>query len=195
MTTRAEQKQQRYQDILETALDQFIRKGYAETRIKDIAAAAGMSVGLLFHYFESKEALYIELIKLGISAPRTMADSLAQVAPLEFFEMAAQYTLKYAAESPFTAKMFVLMGHAYYNEGIPEAAQELAHTTNFYQEMIPFIQAGQVQGTIRQGNPLALSTTFWTALQGAIEAYALNPELSLPEPEWLVDIIREKEQA
>lgn len=193
MTTRAEQKEKRRQEILEAALDQFIRKGYADTKIKDIAAAVGMSVGLLFHYFESKEALYIELIKLGTSAPKGMAEGFGQVDPLTFFEMSARYTLGYAAESPFTAKMFVLMGNAYYSEGIPKKAREIAITANFYSETVPLIMAGQQQGTIRQGDPLALSTAFWTALQGTIEVYALNPELPLPEAEWLIDIIKEKE--
>lgn len=43
MSSRAEQKEKRRQEILEAALDQFIRRGYAATKIKDITEAAGMS--------------------------------------------------------------------------------------------------------------------------------------------------------
>lgn len=194
METRAEQKEKRRKEILAAALDQFIRRGYGATKITDIATAAGMSVGLLFHYFESKEALYIELIQLGVTVPAAMISHLAGLEPLAFFERCAQQTLAFAATSDFSAKMFVLMGNAYFSEGIPEAAQEIAITANFYQESVPLVIAGQENGTIRQGNPLALSTAFWTAIQGSVEAYALNPLLPLPEAAWIVDIIRAKQE-
>ncbi len=194
MLTRMQQKERRREEILEAALDQFIRRGYAATKIKDIADKAGMSVGLLFHYFESKEALYIELIKLGASAPQGMMQGFGPLEPLAFFELCARRVLEYAAASSFTAKMFVLMGNAYYSEGIPEEARAIALTSNFYRGTAPLIQQGQAEGSIRPGNPLALSTTFWTAIQGSVEAYALNPGLSLPEVEWIVDIIRAKKE-
>lgn len=190
--TREEQKLKRRNEILEASLDQFIRRGYAGTKIKDIADAAGMSVGLLFHYFGSKEALYTELIELGTSGPRQMLSGLTMTDALSFFTLCAQSTLRFAAESSFTAKMFVLMRSAYYTEGIPEKAREAAFSIDFYNELAPIIEQGQKEGTIRKGDPVSLSTAFWTALQGSIGAFALDPELSLPEPEWIVDIIREK---
>lgn len=190
MTTRLEQKEQRRGQILEAALDQFIRRGYAGAKIKDIADASQMSAGLLFHYFESKEALYTELIRLGVSGPEWMIGGIGQAEPLAFFERCADTVLRLAAQSLFTAKMFVLMGSAYYTEDIPEQARALAITTNFYRQMVPLVQAGQQSGTIRKGDPLALCMCFWTALQGCIGAYALDPTLPLPEAAWIVDIIR-----
>lgn len=188
--SRAEQKEQRRNMILVAGLDQFIRRGYAATKIKDIAAAADMSVGLLFHYYESKEALFTELIRLGVLAPQEMLQGFGHPEPLAFFELCARQTLRYAAESPFTAKMFVLMSNACYSEGIPEKAREIATGSQVYQDMIPLIEAGQQNGTIRPGNPLSLSIAFWCAIQGTIQTYALNPEFPLPEPECFVDILR-----
>lgn len=174
---------------MEAALDQFIRRGYAATKIKHIADAAHMSVGLLFHYFESKEALYTELIRLGVMGPAQMLGQFIQAEPLEFFCQCAQMILALAEQSSFTAKMFVLMSNAYYCEGIPDEARAIAMTTNFYRDLVPVVQAGQQQGTLRQGDPLALCVCFWTALQGCIEKYALDPSLPLPRAEWLVDMI------
>lgn len=194
MSMRDTQKEKRRQEILEAALDQFIRRGYAATKITDIAEKAGMSTGLLFHYFESKQALYTALIQLGTAGPQQMLQGVGQPEPLLFFTLCAQSTLAYAADSPFTAKMFVLMGSAYYSEGIPQQAREIALTLNYYESFAPLILEGQRQGTIRQGDAVALSTAFWSALQGSIGAYALNPQLPLPKAEWIVDIIREKKQ-
>ena len=43
--------------ILEAALELFGNKGYNSTSISDIVKKAGVSKGLLYHYFESKEEL------------------------------------------------------------------------------------------------------------------------------------------
>lgn len=194
ITSRAEQKEQRRAQILEAALDQFIHRGYAATKIQDIADKAHMSVGLLFHYFNSKEALYIELIKLGVSGPQHMIDGIKSLSPLEFFRQCAQNTLEYARTSPFTAKMFVLMNDAYHSEGIPTEAHNLAMSIDFYRGTVPLIQQGQQEGNIKAGDPLALSTVFWSALQGSIGSFALNPSLPLPEAEWIVDVIRKQKK-
>ncbi len=50
-------RQRSRENILETALELFARNGYASTSISQIAKAAGVSKGLMYNYFESKEAL------------------------------------------------------------------------------------------------------------------------------------------
>jgi AcrR family transcriptional regulator len=44
-------------ELLEAALGIFAQEGYANTRLEDVAAAAGVSKGTIYHYFENKEAL------------------------------------------------------------------------------------------------------------------------------------------
>ena len=55
--------------ILENALKLFATKGYHGTSINDIAKAAGISKGLAYNYFESKqqlmEALFEQMIDIG----------------------------------------------------------------------------------------------------------------------------------
>lgn len=48
--------------IKEVALELFARKGYHSTSISQIAKEAGISKGLIYNYFESKEALLHEII-------------------------------------------------------------------------------------------------------------------------------------
>lgn len=50
--------------IVRAALPLFARKGYAETTIKELARAAGVSEPLLYKHFPSKEALYAEIQNL-----------------------------------------------------------------------------------------------------------------------------------
>lgn len=193
MQTRKEQKELRYQEILSVGLDLFIRKGYAATKIQDIANAAGMSTGLLFHYFKSKEDLYLSLIRLGVEGPKQMMRDVTFSNAIVFFETCAEQTLRYAQASMFTSKMFILMRDAAQDEGIPAEAKEIASKLNFYVETIPMIIKGQEEGTIKQGDPLSLSTLFWTTIQGIIQAYALNHQIQLPDGKCIVDIIRKNQ--
>ncbi|HEX6972549.1 MAG TPA: TetR/AcrR family transcriptional regulator, partial [Limnochordia bacterium] len=56
-TRRDEQAAQRRTQLIETALEVFARKGVKAATIKDLAAAAGVAEGLLYHYFDSKDDL------------------------------------------------------------------------------------------------------------------------------------------
>lgn len=191
MPTRQEQKEVRKQEILYAALDLFVKKGYAATKITDIAKAASMSVGLLFHYFESKEKLYEELVKLGLQGTVYPANQNCEHA-IDFFTQFAEQLFMYMRQQPYVAKMFVLMADAQRSEGTPDPVREIALQVSTIEQFVPIIEWGQKEGSIRQGNPLTLSNAFWCSIQGIAEQYAAYPEMGLPEAEWVVDIVRAK---
>jgi len=58
-----DKKQQKREQILESALELFASKGFYSTTIPDIAAALKMSVGNMYNYFKSKDILAKEIIK------------------------------------------------------------------------------------------------------------------------------------
>ncbi|MFL5956615.1 MAG: TetR/AcrR family transcriptional regulator, partial [Solirubrobacterales bacterium] len=47
--------------ILDVALDLFVRKGYAETSLREIAAELGFSKAALYYHFESKQDILLAL--------------------------------------------------------------------------------------------------------------------------------------
>ncbi len=49
--------------ILATATTAFGQQGFAKTKTDDIAATAGVSKGLIFHYFGNKQDLYLDTFK------------------------------------------------------------------------------------------------------------------------------------
>lgn len=191
MGVREEQKEKRRNEILSAGLDLFIRKGYAATKINDIAEQVGMSVGLLFHYFDSKEKLYEELITLGIEGPMSIMDS-SGMEPLEFFEHTAEKIFHYIQTGSFSARMFVLMSQAFYNEAAPQSIRDMLQGFDIYTPTTALIQKGQANGTIRNGDPYALAIAYWCAIQGVAEQMAQTPEAPCPESGWIVDIIRRK---
>jgi len=52
----------RRQQLLDTALGLFANKGYNATTMDDIAEGAGVTKPLLYQHFDSKRALYLELV-------------------------------------------------------------------------------------------------------------------------------------
>lgn len=119
---RIEQKEKRRQDILEAGLDLFIRKGYSATRTAEIANRIGMSEGLLFHYFETKEKLYLTLLQIAVSGKDNIFE-IKNIAPLHFFKETAKKILDYISCNPFAAKLFVLMNRAQYDENLSKAVR------------------------------------------------------------------------
>ncbi len=190
MSTRKEQKEERYEAILMAGMDLFIEKGFKASKIADLAKRAKMSTGLLFHYFESKEKLYEELVKIGLEGTKNIMH-YDTASPIAFFEQIAKMILESLVESTFTAKMFVLMGQSYYGDA-PESIKKIIKEVNNIEQSVPIMEAGQRLGEIRDGNPLALSFTFWSSIQGVAESLAVSPHIPCPDYQWIVDIIRKK---
>ena len=56
-------KEDRPQEITEAAMEAFAEKGYAATKVEDVAKRAGVSKGLLYLYFKTKEELFKAVIR------------------------------------------------------------------------------------------------------------------------------------
>lgn len=66
LSPRKRRKEARPGELLAAALDLFVARGYAATRLEDVAQQAGVSKGTLYLYFENKEALFKAVIREGI---------------------------------------------------------------------------------------------------------------------------------
>ncbi len=61
--TKSERTRQR---ILDAAAEVLAERGYAEARLADIAARAGLQAGSLYYHFASRDELVGEILRLGI---------------------------------------------------------------------------------------------------------------------------------
>jgi AcrR family transcriptional regulator len=59
----ARRKDARPEEIIAAALELFVERGYASTRLEDVAARAGVSKGTLYLYFENKEDLFKAVVR------------------------------------------------------------------------------------------------------------------------------------
>ena len=186
--TRAEQKEERRKQIMMTALRLFVERGYYDTKVTDIAAEVPMSVGLMFHYFESKEVLLLELVKMGLSGPSSVK-APENIPPDLFLEGFLGQLFSYAENQPWVFNMFVLMGQVR-RAGMPQEARELALSADTTLSTVPVIKRGQEAGVFKEGDPELMSLCFWAAVQGIMEEMALKKDMSTPDPKWIVDMLR-----
>ncbi|HEX9173419.1 MAG TPA: helix-turn-helix domain-containing protein, partial [Telluria sp.] len=59
-------KDARPQELLAAALDLFVERGFASTRLEDVARRAGVSKGTLYLYFTNKEELFKAVVRDNI---------------------------------------------------------------------------------------------------------------------------------
>src|SRR5271169_7094734 len=74
---------ERRKAIVAAAVPLFARKGFAGTKTKELAEAAGISEGLLFRHFPSKKHLYGEILRLGCEGDPAL-ERLATLEPSTF---------------------------------------------------------------------------------------------------------------
>jgi AcrR family transcriptional regulator len=201
--TRKEQKEERKKAILMTALNLFVERGYYDTKITDIAEAVPMSTGLMFHYFESKEVLYTELVRMGAQATTSFgrtgdtgaggqeaaAGDMNSIRPDIYFAKFLEGLFAYSKVQPWVFNMFVLMGQAR-RAGMPEEARQLALSVSGIDSSSKLIELGQKTGVFREGDPKLLATCFWATVQGIMEEMAVDKTLDSPDPEWIVAILK-----
>lgn len=65
-SSRSERAAERRSAIVDAAMDEFIARGFAATRLDDIAKRAGVAKGTIYLHFKDKESMFEELIRTAI---------------------------------------------------------------------------------------------------------------------------------
>jgi AcrR family transcriptional regulator len=94
--------------ILENALKLFATKGYHGTSINDIAKAAGISKGLAYNYFESKqklmEALFEQMLDIGKDFEKILDSSFD---PYEKLRVLIEFSFQYIEENEEFWRLYI----------------------------------------------------------------------------------------
>ena len=80
-------------NILSAALTEFAEHGYLNASTNRIVKAAGISKGLLFHYFDSKKKLFLYVLDHTIQHLMQKMSTYTVVLSGDFFEQLGQYAL------------------------------------------------------------------------------------------------------
>ncbi len=86
----ARRKDARPEEIIAAALDLFVERGFAATRLDDVAARAGVSKGTLYLYFENKEDLFKAVVRGNVLPVLQHGEALVENFPGSSTELARQ---------------------------------------------------------------------------------------------------------
>ena len=141
-------------EVLDAALRLFVRKGFAATKVEDIAHAAGLSKGAIYRYFSSKEEIFESLVKRALTPladrtslmARTSRDDAATIIKMVLTMMASGLadpdTLALPRLVLMEAGSFPALAAAYRRQVIDKAISALETT----------VERGIDEGTFRSVN-------------------------------------------
>jgi AcrR family transcriptional regulator len=140
----------RHEQIIDAALRVFAEKGFARATNRDIAREAGITTGLIYYYFKSKE----DLLKAALEERSPV--QLVQQIPLEMLEQApevllpilAARVLDHVESEPFIKIIRVILPEMLHGE--PELAPIVS---SFFQRVLDFLsnylQSQRTKGRVR----------------------------------------------
>ncbi len=187
-------RDERRDQILRAALQVFARKGLTATKISDIAAAAQLSHGLIYHYFKSKDEIFTVLATqaLDTSANIIIQASNLPATPWERLKTMTEAIVP-AAYQGIGPYYFLIVVQAFTSEAVPPQVKELAarQSTLYTEHLVPLIREGQQRGEIAAGDPLQLAVSFTSMIQGiAIEKTLGGEALPLPTAEIILRLFK-----
>lgn len=155
--------------IEEAAMKTFSIYGFHASTIKLIATESGLSYGLVYHYFKSKEALFIHLvdksllksretITKGLEIEGTAWDKLENLSKTLIAELNKSEAFKY---------FFIILQAMTQGKSIPDLVRNIEEKAKFhYEAIIPIILEAQKEGNVSKEDPGILAGVFYSLFQG-----------------------------
>lgn len=188
-------RDERHDQILAAALRVFAQKGLAAAKISDIAAAAGLSHGLVYHYFRSKDEIFTKLVERALDASlgTIMAAGQMQGSPWERIRTMTEtiFSGSYSGDSPY---YYMIMLQAFTSDAVPAVAKELVwkQVPLYNDYLVPVIREGQKSGEVASGDPVVLATMYFGMIQGLAVIKAMGGDtVPDPDPEIVLRLFRD----
>jgi AcrR family transcriptional regulator len=182
MSPRPDVSEERRNQIIESAIKVLARDGFANTRMEDVANESGLSKGLLYWYFKSKEDIIIAIADLLFSAEfrkmqdlsiegQTAHDCLENFLGILIKDLQAMLKL-----APMIYEFYAL---AFRNNTVRKVMHE--YLQRFVILMEPIIQQGMERGEFLPGDARQATITIGAAFEGTLLLWSYAPDLIQPE--------------
>lgn len=180
--TRARHADRVRQRILEGAARAFAVSGFQGTSVPAIASEVGVSVGLLYRYFSSKEALFTAICISEMEAEmEALSRKLAEIAnPNERLEQGVEYYLRQLDKAHGAGVILGALAEAPANPVVREVM--LLRRTAIREFIGLYLREGIAAGELPAGTSVENFTEAITMmLDGAVAAWAVSgSELDVP---------------
>lgn len=182
-------RDERREQIKQAALKMFARKGYTGTKTSMIAKEAGISEGLIYRYFNSKEELFTTLIQELMEEARRELEYVRYL-PGNPFEQIRTLTKNMLDENNMYA--FMLMERARKADDVPEKVTQIfeqVSTNVLIDPIIPIFVKGQESGEFSPGEPRRMLSWYFTIINSLLTLEEVDEEYGLPDVDVLIRIL------
>jgi AcrR family transcriptional regulator len=182
MAPRPDVSEERRTQIIESAIKVFAREGFADARMEDVASESGLSKGLLYWYFKSKEEIIIAIADLLFSGEfrrmeKLTAEGLTARASLDrFLDIFIDDLRGILKVAPVIYEFYAL---AFRNTVVRRVMQK--YLRRFLAIMQPIIQQGMDNGEFASGDARRTAIAIGAALEGTLLLWAYAPNMVQPE--------------
>lgn len=163
-------KDERRIKILKGSLKLFATRGLSATKISDIAKECKMSQGLVYHYYNNKETIFIELIDTAFSKLIEACLWLKEqeLNPKEKISLGIEKIIELIKKDRAFAYNSLLIAQASVNESIPKLAKKIIIKKNKipYKIVSEIFEEGISRGLFIKNDPNEMATFFWTIING-----------------------------
>ena len=167
--TNARIREEQKQRILEAAKAIFAHKGFSETKMSDIAAAANVSYGLVYHYFANKEAIFTSLLQYALKGALQLMQR-AQVQPGTPWDRLNWLVSQISQGAQKEPEFEMLILQALTSQAVPQEMRQyvLQESRLSHEALKQLIVEGQAAGEVVAGDPDPLTTAFEWCIQGMV---------------------------
>jgi AcrR family transcriptional regulator len=165
----------RRSQILEAALVCFAKRGFHQTSMHDISGEAGISVGLIYRYFENKEAVISAMADRHKTEISEMLERARQ-APSLLESLEILFTAHCCEDAPQVVSAFVvdLYAEASRNPHVADLVRDVLETAmNGVRDLIA--RAPEVQNTGNNLTPGDLAELIFAVARGMLMLDVLRP--------------------
>lgn len=161
-----QQREKRINHILDSALEIIALKGIGSVSINHIAAASGMSIGNMYHYFKSKDEIISELLRRGQTSYGEHVSQLAEQPGDALSKLLLLSESWLALENNWAYTILIHTARLSESSSEEIRREVTERFTNNLGPVASIMEQGQQEGLIVGGVPVELAYYFVSLIQG-----------------------------
>lgn len=189
--TRQFKDERRRQQIRVAAIHCFVRRGFDSTRLKDIAAEAGLSKGGVYFHYRTKEALFNDILDVQLRTLEgrwSFTPVVDQPADRTLRRLVVAHLRTLEDEAEETRLSHLLLGMAPRDPAFRDRLRDGHRVMRVLYAGV--VARGVQESTFRDGDPDQLATCVLAMVQGLACQAATDPAGRLPvSPDAVADLV------
>ncbi|MBY0164242.1 TetR/AcrR family transcriptional regulator [Paenibacillus lautus] len=174
------------QKIQSAGMRLFVQKGFGSTNVQDIADAAGISIGLLYRHYKTKDSLFNELVEFALDGLTQIIQTFEDAdSPKKLMTQFVDEIYHDMQDGEELANLLILMNQLFFSGAGAnrKQAEVLEVNGRLLRSTAALIKKGQESGDFRSGDAHEMAVLFYSALQGLADMKViLKNDFVMPSP-------------